>query len=600
MAVLDLITIGGVTDVASIGSDPTTGGGAVAPIGSIALWNNGGAGQGYLKLSSGNTGWDRIVTASMALTNPLTTLGDTIYGGTGGTETRLAGNITSAKQFLTQTGTGSVSAAPAWAALASGDIPNNAANTTGTAANVTATSNATIVTLSALSLPTSQLTGSISIANGGTGQTTASAAFNALSPLTTLGDTLYGGASGAGTRLAGNTTAAKQFLTQTGTGSVSAAPAWGALASGDIPNNAANTTGTAANITATSNSTLTTLSALSLPTSQLTGSISIANGGTGQTTAATAFNALSPMTTLGDTIYGGTSGAGTRLAGNTTATRQFLAQTGTGTVSAAPAWGALVSGDIPNNAANTSGTAANVTATTNATITTLSALALPASQLTGTLPIAHGGTNSTTTLNNNRVMVSSAGAIVEAAALTNGQLLIGSSAAAPVAANITQGTTQGVTITNGAGSIALDTVQDIRSSASPTFSGLNLNSTVSTSANYAYSQAQVLTTTATATTIATIATTSDELVVYEAHIVGRRTGGSAGSADDSAVLKRTFVIKNIGGTVTVPLVQSDFTYADQSAWTVAAVVSGTSVNIQVTGAANNNITWTITGITQTV
>jgi len=42
--------------------------------------------------------------------------------------------------------------------------------------------------------------------------------------------------------------------------------------------------------------------------------LAIANGGTGQTTAAAAFNALSPMTTAGDIVYGGTSGAGTRLA----------------------------------------------------------------------------------------------------------------------------------------------------------------------------------------------------------------------------------------------------------------------------------------------
>lgn len=44
--------------------------------------------------------------------------------------------------------------------------------------------------------------GTLSIGNGGTGQTSASAAFNVLSPLTTSGDMLYGGASGAGTRLA--------------------------------------------------------------------------------------------------------------------------------------------------------------------------------------------------------------------------------------------------------------------------------------------------------------------------------------------------------------------------------------------------------------
>lgn len=82
-------------------------------------------------------------------------------------------------------------------------------------------------------LPSS--TNLLPIASGGTGQSSAANAFNALSPLTTIGDTLYGGASGVDTRLAGNTTAAKQFLTQTGTGSASAAPAWAAIASADLP-----------------------------------------------------------------------------------------------------------------------------------------------------------------------------------------------------------------------------------------------------------------------------------------------------------------------------------------------------------------------------
>lgn len=45
----------------------------------------------------------------------------------------------------------------------------------------------------------------LSIANGGTGQTSKTAAFDALSPLTTAGDILYGGASGTGTRLAAGT-----------------------------------------------------------------------------------------------------------------------------------------------------------------------------------------------------------------------------------------------------------------------------------------------------------------------------------------------------------------------------------------------------------
>ena len=49
----------------------------------------------------------------------------------------------------------------------------------------------------------------------------------------------------------------------------------------------------------------------------VTGTVAIANGGTGQTTKTEAFDALSPMTTAGDIIYGGTSGTGTRLAKGT-------------------------------------------------------------------------------------------------------------------------------------------------------------------------------------------------------------------------------------------------------------------------------------------
>lgn len=64
---------------------------------------------------------------------------------------------------------------------------------------------------------------------------------------------------------------------------------------------------------------------------------------------------------LGDTYYAASARQFARLAGNTTAVKQFLSQTGTGTVSAAPAWAALVSGDIPNNAANTTGSAAKWT-----------------------------------------------------------------------------------------------------------------------------------------------------------------------------------------------------------------------------------------------
>lgn len=63
--------------------------------------------------------------------------------------------------------------------------------------------------------------GTLAIGGGGTGQTTKAAAFDALSPLTTGGDLLYGGASGTGTRLANGTVG--QLLQSAGT---TVAPAW--------------------------------------------------------------------------------------------------------------------------------------------------------------------------------------------------------------------------------------------------------------------------------------------------------------------------------------------------------------------------------------
>ena len=54
-------------------------------------------------------------------------------------------------------------------------------------------------------------------------------------PMQVLGDMITGGASGVATRVAGNTSAVRQYLTQTGTGSASAAPAWGTIATADLP-----------------------------------------------------------------------------------------------------------------------------------------------------------------------------------------------------------------------------------------------------------------------------------------------------------------------------------------------------------------------------
>jgi hypothetical protein len=105
-------------------------------------------------------------------------------------------------------------------------------------ASLVATSNATLTTLSALTTATSLVsigtvtTGTwnattIAIAHGGTGQTTAIAAFDALSPMTTAGDLIYENATPTAARLAIGT--AGQVLTV-----VSGLPAWATASSGGV------------------------------------------------------------------------------------------------------------------------------------------------------------------------------------------------------------------------------------------------------------------------------------------------------------------------------------------------------------------------------
>ena len=115
------------------------------------------------------------------------------------------------------------SGVPTFRAIVAADIPTLNQNTTGTASNVT---------------------GTVAIANGGSGQTTAQAAMNAFAGAVTSGSYLRGN----GTNVVMNT-----------------------IQAADVPTLNQNTTGTASNITATSNSTLTTLSSLAIAPSQVTG-----------------------------------------------------------------------------------------------------------------------------------------------------------------------------------------------------------------------------------------------------------------------------------------------------------------------------------------
>ncbi len=71
--------------------------------------------DGYLSSANWNT-------FNNKLTSPMDTLGDIIYGASSGTATKLAGNITTDKKFLNQTGTGIASAAPQWDNIAMLDV----------------------------------------------------------------------------------------------------------------------------------------------------------------------------------------------------------------------------------------------------------------------------------------------------------------------------------------------------------------------------------------------------------------------------------------------------------------------------------------------
>lgn len=131
---------------------------------------------------------------------------------------------------------------------------------------VTSSGNLTLGgTLSGVDL-TTQVTGTLPIANGGSGQTTAQTAMNA-----------FAGAVTSGSYLRGN-----------GTNVVMAA-----IQAGDVPTLNQNTTGTASNVT---------------------GTVAIANGGTGQTTANAAFNALAPSQTSNSGKYLTTDGTNTSWA----------------------------------------------------------------------------------------------------------------------------------------------------------------------------------------------------------------------------------------------------------------------------------------------
>jgi hypothetical protein len=251
-------------------------------------------------------------------------VGDIIYSGVTDTLSKLSGNTSTTKQFLSQTGTGSASQAPSWASLNASDIQSGTlgavlggtgqssyavgdllyADTTTSLAKLSDVATGNVLLSGGVSTApawgkvalASAVSGTLGITNGGTGQTTANAAFNALAPSQT---------SNSG-----------KYLTTDGSNT-----SWATIAAGTTFS--AGTTGFTPN-TATSG------------TVTLAGTLNVANGGTGSTTAQTAINTLAGATTSG----------------------YYLRGNGTNVVMAA-----IVAGDVPTLNQNTTGTAGNVTGT---------------------------------------------------------------------------------------------------------------------------------------------------------------------------------------------------------------------------------------------
>jgi hypothetical protein len=176
----------------------------------------------------------------------------------------------------------------------------------------------------------SQITsGTVAIVNGGTGANSQQGAINALAGATTSGSFLRGN----GTNVSMST-----------------------IQAADVPTLNQNTTGNAANVT---------------------GTVAIANGGTGQNSKANAFNALSPITSVGDLIIGTGTNTSSRLAIGTTS-GYVLTTNGT-----TASWQAPSGGGVSSFTTSLSGLTPS-SATTGAVT------------LAGTLGVASGGTGATT------------------------------------------------------------------------------------------------------------------------------------------------------------------------------------------------------------
>ncbi len=241
-------------------------------------------------------------------------------------------------------------------------------------------------------------TATINVAHGGTGNTTFTP-FSVICAGTTATG-IFQNVVGVGTL--------GQVLTSQG---AAALPQWVSPAS----------SGTVTSITAGTGITLTPSPITTTGSVALTVPVTEILGGTNQTTYI-----------LGDTLYASAANTLSKLAGNITAVKQYLSQTGTGAVSAAPSW-ATISGSDITGAALTKTDDTNITLTLGGAPTTA---LLTATSLTlgwaGTLSLTRGGTAASLTASNGGIVYSTASTLaILAGTATAGQLLRSGANAAP-------------------------------------------------------------------------------------------------------------------------------------------------------------------------